>query len=258
MSNTGNPAHSSCRFSTRISLRWLPEPGHETTDTIVMSVKDWYLDLRMDKQTGEIDWAIAGQRLIESQEPLRVSFTHELDSHDAFESADCGTFVTLPNGDDLETGSMPRPDLPGAPETDYEEVWRELPFKEGPEGPGKGLSWVLESDDGELGEGEVTVAKTFLGRIWGTYLALQQTQTHIRERGPSGDWIVRKKGADVSARREEWSSAWEDQYVVGPAGTALPSIGNGLEGEGQNAWRVVGEKVTIQGRRYIVRAFEEI
>lgn len=69
MANTGNPTESACRFSTRISLRWLPEPAHETTDTIVMSVKDWYLDLRMDKQTGEIDWAIAGQRIIESQEP---------------------------------------------------------------------------------------------------------------------------------------------------------------------------------------------
>lgn len=62
-------AASSCRFSTRISLRWLPEPAHETTDTIVMSVKDWYLDLRMDKQTQKIDWAIAGQRIVESQEP---------------------------------------------------------------------------------------------------------------------------------------------------------------------------------------------
>ncbi|KAJ5656952.1 hypothetical protein N7507_008902 [Penicillium longicatenatum] len=172
-------AVSSCRFSTRISLRWLPEPAHETTDTIVMSVKDWYLDLRMDKQTQKIDWAIAGQRIVESQEPH---------SHDAFESVDCGTFVSLTNGDDLETGSMPRPDLPGAPDTEYEEVWRELPFRQGPEGKGKGISWVLESDDGDLGEreGEVTVVKTFLGRIWGTYLALQQKQVHVRRKDASG------------------------------------------------------------------------
>jgi hypothetical protein len=60
---------SECHFSTRISIRWLPGSAHETTDTIVMSVKDWYLDLRIDKQTGGIDWAIAGQRTIESQEP---------------------------------------------------------------------------------------------------------------------------------------------------------------------------------------------
>jgi hypothetical protein len=194
--------------------------------------------------------------------PVRVSFTHELDSHDAFESVDCGTFVTLPNGDDLETGSMPRPDLPGVPETEYEEVWRELPFREGPEGPGKGISWVLESDDGELEgeEGEVTVVKTFLGRLWGTYLALQQTQTHSRQRSSSGQWIVKKTGAAVSARREEWGLAqgWGDRYVVGPVGDALPSTRSGLESEGQGPWRVPGEKVKIQGKTYIVRAFEEI
>lgn len=68
MANT-NPPQSACRLSTRISIRWLPEPPQETTDTIVMSVKDWYLDLRMEKETGNIDWALAGQRIVESQEP---------------------------------------------------------------------------------------------------------------------------------------------------------------------------------------------
>ncbi|KAJ5086026.1 hypothetical protein N7532_010797 [Penicillium argentinense] len=277
MAGSDSPA-TNCRFSTRISLRWLPEPAHETTDTIVMSVKGWYLDLRMDKYTGEINWAIAGQRLIESQEPrlslskqaipifkvvsnilaVEVSFTHELDSHNAFESADCGTFVTLPNGDDLETGSMPRPDLPGTPVTAYEEIWRELPFREGPEGPKKGISWILESDDENLGEGEVTVTKTFLGRIWGTFLSLQQDQVHGRKKGSDGKWTVSKTGADVSARREEWSSGWKERYVVGKNGATLPSIITGFEGEGEGPWRVPGEKVKIQGKWYIVRAFEEI
>lgn len=70
------PAQSACRFSTRISIRWLPEAPQENTDTIVMSVKDWYLDLRMEKDTGKIDWAIAGQRIVESQEPcmLRTNY----------------------------------------------------------------------------------------------------------------------------------------------------------------------------------------
>ncbi|KAJ5224312.1 uncharacterized protein N7469_007815 [Penicillium citrinum] len=257
MASLGTPV-SACRFSTRISLRWLPESAQETTDTIVMSVGEWYLDLRMEKSTGKIDWAIAGQRLIESQEPLRVSFTHELDSHDAFESADCGTFVTLPNGDDLETGSMPRPDIPGEPMTEYEEVWRELPFRAGPEGAKEGISWVLESDDGELSEGEVALNKVFLGRIWGTYLALQQTQVHKRHKGTNGKWTVSKSGSDVSARREEWSSEWKDRYVVGANGATLPSISRGFEGEGIGSWRVPGEKVKIAGRQYIVRAFEEI
>ncbi|KAJ5719113.1 hypothetical protein N7493_007568 [Penicillium malachiteum] len=259
MANDDVFVSSSCRFSTRISLRWLPEPAFENTDTIVMSVKDWYLDLRMDKKTSTIDWAIAGQRLIESQDPLRVSFTHELDSHNEFESVDCGTFVSLPNGDDLETGSMPRSDLAGAPVTDYEEVWRELPFKEGPEGSKKGMSWVLESDTGlEEQEGEVTVVKSFLGRIWGTYLALQQKQTIARTKDASGGWSVSKTGVDVSARREEWESGWKAKYVIGDAGKDLPSMISGLDGEGDGAWRIPGEKVIINGQSYIVRAFEEL
>lgn len=191
---------------------------------------------------------------------VRVSFTHELDSHDAFESVDCGTFVSLPNGDDLETGSMPRPDLPGAPETEYEEVWRELPFREGPEGPKKGISWVLESDDGDLGEweGEFAVVKTFLGRIWGTYLALQQKQVHMRHKDASGGWVVRKNGAEASARREEWvGSRWEERYVVGDAGDELASMITGIANEGKG-WRVPGERVVIHGQTFIVRAFEEI
>lgn len=71
MSEAEQPRALSSRISTRISLRWVPDPASETTDTIVMSVKDWYVDLRMDTRTGEIDWAIAGQRLVESKEPCR-------------------------------------------------------------------------------------------------------------------------------------------------------------------------------------------
>jgi hypothetical protein len=32
----------------------------------------WYVDLRVDKPTGKIDWAIAGQRLVWTQEPRMV------------------------------------------------------------------------------------------------------------------------------------------------------------------------------------------
>jgi hypothetical protein len=241
----------------------------------------------MENETGVIDWAIAGQRIIESQDPcmymyigydysdadiqsgkcethsnlraVRVSFSHELDSHDSFESVDCGTFVSLPNGDDLETGVMPRSDLPGAPECEYEEVWRELPFRKGPEGGNGGISWVLESDNGDISgsdrEGEVQVVKTFLGRIWGTYLALRQTQTHVRMRDPSGALVVKKSGAGVSARREEWESGWKEKYVVGEVAGALPSMVDGLAGEGR--WKV-GDKVDVNGERYIVRAFENL
>ncbi|THC92426.1 hypothetical protein EYZ11_008116 [Aspergillus tanneri] len=160
-----NPPSDS-RLSTRMSIRWIPEPASETTDTIVMSVKGWYVDLRVDKKSSAIDWAIAGQRIVDSEDSSRVQFTHEIDSHNSFDVADCGTFTTLPNGDELEVGSMPRPDRPGAPVSDYEEIWRELPFRKGAEGPGSGVSWVLESKhtiNANVG-GEVEVARTFLAR----------------------------------------------------------------------------------------------
>jgi len=139
----------------------------------------------------------------------------------------------------------------------YVEIWKELSFREGPEGELKGMSWVLELDDGVSEEGKVLVTKTFLGRVWGTYLALRQSQLHRRYRDESGNWTVRKSGNDVSARREEWDSGWRGKVVFGETGKSLPSM-NGIQGEGKGSWRVPGEKVTIQGESYIVRAFEEI
>ena len=194
---------------------------------------------------------------------VRVLFTHELDSHNTFEAADCGTFIALPNGDSLETGQMPRLDIPGAPLADYEEVWRELTPRAGPEGSQSGVSWILESEDPGLSEkeGEVQVIKTFLGRIWGTYVALRQVQTHTRCRTPSGEWQVRKTGADVSARREEWDPklGWCEKYVVGKDGAVLPSLVKGLGNWSKDAsWSIPGKRIVIGETPFIVRACEGI
>jgi hypothetical protein len=185
-----------------------------------------------------------------------------LDSLNEIGIQDVGNFSPRPDGTDLESGEMPRADLPGAPMTTFEEVWQELPFREGPEGAKQGISWILESDDAFLAlgeqEGQVTVNKIFMGRIWGTYLAFQQTQTHTNQKDESGVWSVKRSGGEVSARREEWSSKWEEKYVVGPDVAAVPSMKNGFDGEGVGTWRIPGEKVLIQGKSFIVRAFEEI
>lgn len=152
---------------------------------------------------------------------------------------------------------MPRPDVPGKPETEYEEIWRDLPFKEGPDGPQKGLSWILESDEELRAEDQTISTKTFIGRIWGTYLALRQVQTHKRQKDYAGNPVLRKSGGDVSARREEWVGEWKEKYVVGESAGELPSMLAGLEGEGHGSWRIPGQKVFIQGKAYIVRAFED-
>ncbi|KUM56381.1 hypothetical protein ACN42_g10830 [Penicillium freii] len=248
MSATGAQLGSSCGFSTRISLRWVPEVPEETTDTIVLSVGEWFLDLRMDKKSGGIDWAMAGTRIEENPKgiPLKVIFTRELDSLNEIGIRDIGNFSPRPDGTDLESGEMPRTDLP------------EKALK----GRKKGISWILESDDAPLAlgeqEGQVTITKIFMGRIWGTYLAFQQTQTHSSQKDESGVWSVKRSGSEVSARREEWSSKWEEKYLVGPDGAAVPSMKNGYGGEGMGTWRIPGEKVFIQGKSFIVRAFEEI
>ncbi|RAL00161.1 uncharacterized protein BO80DRAFT_109125 [Aspergillus ibericus CBS 121593] len=245
-----NPPSQS-RLSTRISLRWVPEPAFENTDTIVMSVAGWYVDLRVDKETGGIDWAIAGQRVVDSNDSSRVAFTHELDSRNSFDAVDCGTFSSLPNGDDLEEGEMPRADLPGCPIAQYEEVWRELEFRQGPEGHNKGVSWVLESKARSLDEGEeAEISRTFIGRVWGTYLALRQVQVHSRPKGSSTTIV--KEGKDVSARREEWdASGWQVKHCIGP--DYLPSM-NAIE---DGTWQT-GQTVSIAGIEYTVRAFESL
>lgn len=286
MSSFSNP-DSQARISTRLSLRWLPEVASETTDTLVLNVGEWYVDLRVDKKSGQIDWALAGQYLqqnITQQMPDKgtqttlkkriaeltfgeekkktayIVFTHDIDSHYNFNvSAPCA-FIQQPNGDDLETGSMPRPDLPGEPVTDYEELWRYLPPRRGSEGQGRGcISYVLESDDGVLGDGRHQLNKLFIARIGGQYLVLQQNVTHERRRISRGKWTVQVTGGDVSARREEWvDGRWEARYVLGPRGDELPSMNGELGGVGRNSEIRSGDKVSFGGSQYIVRAYEDL
>ncbi|KAL1885598.1 hypothetical protein Plec18167_001093 [Paecilomyces lecythidis] len=259
------------RLSTRVSLRWIPEPAFENTDTIVLSVGEWYVDLRMDKRTGTIDWAIAGERIVESNEPAKVLFTHELDSHGEFSSSDLGTFSKLPTGDDLETGSMPRPDVSGAPITEYEEVWRELEPNQAPESDAdKPQSWIVESVDEQDGNGagaeEKRVVKTFLGRIASTYVALRQEQIHKWEITEDGKRKVTKTGGPAVARREEWEKGanrepgkWSVKYVVGDESNSLPALSmqadGKFQGEGTDKWKK-GGIVDVNGEKYRVRAFE--
>ncbi|CAI7569384.1 unnamed protein product [Penicillium glandicola] len=241
-------------LTTRISMRWASDKPFETTDTLVITVNEWYVDLRVDKQTGKIDWALAGECTEEGKDPRRVVFTHEIDSHHNFNVSNPCPFIPLPDGDILETGTMARPDVPGTPMTDYEEVWRYIPFPKGPEGPGRGLSWILESDEGILEEGQHEVTKLFIGQIGGFYLVLHQKQTHVVTRTPLGELAVQITGEEVSARREEWMDGhWDIKYALGSSCDSLPSMANGLDVEIRG--RKSGDKVTIGGSDFIVRGY---
>lgn len=143
--------------------------------------------------------------------------------------------------------------------TDYEEIWRYLPIRKSPEGPGNGVAWVLESDDGDLGEGQYNITKVFMGRIGGTYLVLYQEQTHVRSRSSGGEWSDKITGGDVSSRLEEWIDGhWKVKYALGPKSGSLPSMIKGIEGVGQGMRRASGERVIVDGQPYIVRAFDNL
>ncbi|KAL4814404.1 hypothetical protein BDW67DRAFT_186785 [Aspergillus spinulosporus] len=241
------------RLSTRISLRWPPEPPFENTDTLVLSVGNWYVDLRVDRKTATLDWAIAGERL-QNANSNEVLFTHEIDSRSAFGVADCGMFSALPNGDDLEVGVMPRPDLPGAPVREYEEIWRELPFvrMEGSEN----LSFVLESDTGgtRLEEGEEKeITRTFIGAIWGSYIALRQRQVLVRPIGETK--AVIKSGAEVSARREEFvqGQGFVVKFSLGPEADKLPTYADIRFPASDGSL----ERLVVGGQEYVVRSWEK-
>lgn len=66
------------RLSTRVSIKWGTEAASEPTDTLVMSVGDYYMDLRVNKADTSIDWAMAGQRLIKSEDPSEISISHSI------------------------------------------------------------------------------------------------------------------------------------------------------------------------------------
>lgn len=51
------------RASTRVSIAWPPALPSEPTETLVLGVGGWYVDLRVTKADLSIDWAMAGERL---------------------------------------------------------------------------------------------------------------------------------------------------------------------------------------------------
>lgn len=192
-----------------------------------------------------------------------VIFTHEIDSLGHFDTVDSGTFTKLPSGDELETGQMPRPDLPGAPVRDYEEVWRDIDL------PTSGVSWILESETDSLhqesgakanesGE-ESNVVKTILGMVPGFFIALKQRQWHEVEE-QDGKKVARKRGGAVSAWREDWNLAEDDStvviYAIGDDSKSLSLRAHMKDVLELNEKVHPGGMLIVNGCRYIVRAFE--
>lgn len=170
---------------------------------------------------------------------MKVRWTKTLDSLGQTDESDEGEFTTLPNGDSLETGSMPYPER-GMAITQYEEVWRELAPQPGPGTTGR--AWILES----IGEGQT---KAFLGRIGGQYMAMTGKRGEVWKKGEFG---VRSQEWDVEERK------WKDKYVIGEVAgiPSLAEVGTG-QFDGEDSW-AEGDKVLVLGQEYVVRAFDAL
>lgn len=59
-------------------MRWGSETPFETTDTLVITVGEWYVDLRVDKKSGKLDWALAGECIEEGRNPrmIPINYSH--------------------------------------------------------------------------------------------------------------------------------------------------------------------------------------
>lgn len=46
----------------RVSMRWLPDPEFENTDTIALNVGGYFMDLRIVTADRSLEWSRAGER----------------------------------------------------------------------------------------------------------------------------------------------------------------------------------------------------
>ncbi|WWD17571.1 hypothetical protein CI109_102012 [Kwoniella shandongensis] len=227
------------RASTRISITWSDRPPLEDTDTLVLTIEGYSLDLRVfvdGPQNGEIDWSTVArvdevEGSTEANPTLR--WTHLIDNRPPSSLPDQGKFRTLPNGDVVEEGIMFNP------KTDknepYEEVWRRL--SQSPQAP----YLVLESISVPSGGSheESNEQGVFLGRVGENALGIAKLQ-------PQGTFVAWRD------RLGDGSSTWKRVYEFGEkqlVEKVLPS----LPEQTPDDW-VVGKEVELGGQKWVVRA----
>ncbi|KAK7413360.1 hypothetical protein QQX98_007737 [Neonectria punicea] len=205
----------------RVSVRWLPDPAYEDTETVALNVGGFFIDLRVTKETSTIQWSRAGERIILKQEPLTCRWTHIIDSL-GLTIPDEAHFIKMENGDDLEVGTTPCPHRNGAM-TAYEEVWRDVTAPASLHEP----SWILQSSDGA----------SFVGKVGSVYLAIRKSS--------DGAFAARKE----TLENQHWSVSFESGDVQ-----TLPHVMQVLEEiEAQERDWDVGQKVKVANVEYVIR-----
>lgn len=59
----------------RISMRWLPYPAFENTDTIALNVGGYFMDLRIVTEDNSLEWSRAGERKELRRDPRKMLAT---------------------------------------------------------------------------------------------------------------------------------------------------------------------------------------
>ncbi|KAH8889049.1 hypothetical protein GQ53DRAFT_808031 [Thozetella sp. PMI_491] len=122
----------------RVSLRWLPDPAFEDTDTVALNVGGYFLDLRVTTTNGSLQWSRAGERKRICDDPLTFQWTRIIDSTEGTQT-DEAVFTMMRNGDDLESGTFVKDGVP----TEYEEIWRDVTG----DLKADSSAWILQSGD---------------------------------------------------------------------------------------------------------------
>ncbi|EXF75779.1 hypothetical protein CFIO01_11568 [Colletotrichum fioriniae PJ7] len=211
----------------RISIRWLPEPAYEDTDTIAINVGRYFIDLRITKETQTVQWSRAGERIPLKTQPPTFRWTHIIDSLN-LTVPDDAHFEKLPNGDDLEIGTTPCPHKNGVP-TDYKEVWRDVTRR----GADKTPSWIIQSTDG----------RTFIGKVGVIYLAIHK----------ASDVEFAARREDYKPQHGIWECTFESQNEGKmPKASAVVAL---IDKKAQKS--VDGDLISIDGVDFVFRGVSQ-
>ncbi|KAJ4293363.1 hypothetical protein N0V90_008645 [Kalmusia sp. IMI 367209] len=202
--------------------------------TIALNVGGYFMDLRVVTADQSLEWSRAGERKTLGGNPTRYKWTRNIDSF-ASTQADEAAFTTLPNGDDLESGTFNKDDTA----TEYEEVWRDV-TKETDK-----PSWIAQSSDGT----------TFVGRVGDSFLGMRQSK---QAQGRSA-FAVRREAYDETA--QSWKLVFECGDGLNgaiPCAADVTEVMDAVDGHEKSDAKLeagIGSQVTVRGTDYIIRGY---
>ncbi|KAF8176292.1 hypothetical protein BJ912DRAFT_930747 [Pholiota molesta] len=165
---------SSSSVAVRRSIRWVPGPATEPTDTVVLTGGktgcSWTCVLEGGRRSAGLGvcWVSPSTSVRISFCDVsdgRVQFEHHIDSRtlDPLSVTDIGTNTVLDSGDTLETGEMVNPDT--GLMTPYEEIWHEHPLRD----PCPALFLCNASGSAwqaQVGDRQLAMGREGEGRFW--------------------------------------------------------------------------------------------